>query len=162
MTFRVRCRCGQSNCSGCGKSKHATKAVSLLKFSGRTPSSSEGATITSYLADVGRGAPAAILVDPVEYPTPEIVAFRSFSVNLVTPLPANTTATIAVLKNGTLISGLTVAFGGTNPTSGVQRVTLSSPATLGANVSDVFSVRVVTTGILPTTLDLTAAIGVQT
>lgn len=112
---------------------------------------------TAYLADPGVGPSVlALLVDPL-YPIGEAVSLRTLAVNLLTPTPQGVTLVVEVLKNGVpLATPLFVTYGGANPLSGQQRLTLATPESFA--VGDTLSLRANTTGLLTSPLDISATL----
>lgn len=146
------------HCSGCHckkKNCDTSNGSTLLKFSGRTGVGSVSST--AYLADPGTGSTVlALLVDPL-YPIGEPLAIRTLAVNLLTATPPGVTLVVEVLKNGaSLATPLLLNYGGVNPLSGQQRLTLSPSAQFA--VGDTLSLRVITTGLLTSPLDLSATL----
>lgn len=139
-----KCGCGKSNCGNCcdkNKGKGITGATGatgatgpaaanndfLLKFSGRTATNTAG-TQTRYLADVGVGASVLDLVSNPQYPIGRSILVSRLDVNLpFSSVPDGSILNVNLIRNGTLVPGFQVVYGGVNPASGIQSVIPVAP-----------------------------------
>lgn len=145
--------CNKASCNGCCDDKGSSF---VMKFSGITPIDTGGAGTTTYLADRGNGAGAGALTVLTEYPVSLSRRIERLAFELLDPIGVGPTVTLNLLKNGVVVPGAAIVFGGANPLSGVQTLKLDKPVFYGT--TDRYGLQVVTTGGLAATLSVSAEI----
>jgi hypothetical protein len=131
--------CSRANCRGC-RGGGSGSGGSILKFSGRVSSLDAGVS-TTYLADPSTQTGTSLT--PQGYPIGVARTFDTLAVNLGTTLAGNQSIVVNVLKNGAP-TGLTVAFSGAGPTSGVV---IGNQASVDFAATDKLDLQAITTGV---------------
>lgn len=158
-----KCGCNKKDCLKCKKCKtlcspckpKSKKIVNdfLLKFSGITPTSSEGATIFSFLADNGNGIGVDIVLNSPSYPNGfGKLSIKSLTTNVQTVVPPGATLRISLLKIGAVVPGFeTLYIAGE---SGIKKIQLGIPTLFEED--DTFDLQLQTTGIITFPLNVSA------